>query len=443
LTRVTIGAVGEGPLSAEMVAQIAAWTADGLLADSYWVTSAGLPHDPFGEITATHAELSGTRTVDLLRSLSSLDVDAVRLIAVVPALPDRLAEAGALEAFSTLEATIGRVLPIDASARRGAIRFTAIRLVVPTSDAAPSDIGALTIGTWPTFVVAPEERPTPGSVATFVNRDGWAAHAASAFCSVAGLWPGIDSGIAEELTSLSGSAQPEAVRVIRTYARTAISPDSTQGLLADAVALAQGTGRMPMGASSGVTPSLRDDALVETGRASIMAKASGMLTVNPHAAAPRPSKRTTGWQAFVELASFAYWCVVMLVRFTADAVIDRAGRGATSLTYGGAGSTEVRFRPGRMDSVEQVAAHEIKTVQADSESMIRMAEGERRSYPAQGVWPGRRRGVGGSATVDARCRRGRVAAFTGGPGATPSDRGADRAGRSAGRRGADHPRRGP
>src|SRR4029077_16572132 len=120
----------------------------------------------------------------------------------------------------------------------------------------------------------------------------WTPHAVSALATVAGLWPGVPDGLAEKLSGPGSAAPPDTVRVIRSYTRATTSPDSTQDLVGNAVDWASAVGRFPVGVTSGLTPSLRDDSLIAGARDDVITRVGHDLTLRPYVPQAPPPKRT-------------------------------------------------------------------------------------------------------------------------------------------------------
>jgi hypothetical protein len=409
---VAVAIVPSSGLGSGLRAMFEQWTAASAVGASYWLEPSGVMGTPaVPRFSATYVSREGSRVVDLMTDLASQEISLIRLIAIVPVGAGAAEPQPALEAFERLSETVSNSLPVNAARAELEISMVAVKLVVPTGDAVDAEIEEASAGWATTLVVAPEDRPTPDSLGTSVWADtNWTPHAAAAFASVAGLWPGVSEGVAEALSERVGSAMPGTVRVIRTYARTATSPDGTRGLLDEAVRWAAGSARLPVRADSGLTPSLRDDTLVADARTFVRQQVTGDLGLQPYARDASPEKRRTGLDAFRQLARFAGWCVALLVRVTADAVVDSAGRGATKITFGTEGTTNVTFRPASSSILERAAEEQLRGVSLSNAELIRGAEGARQAVPVPATWRLLRATVFG--LVDGSARESRATSAT-------------------------------
>ena len=379
---------GSDQQSADVLAELTEWSRAGLVTDFVWMDVAKASPVSAGLDPAAALVSAGTMSpVGLLEVIGAERRQILRVVIAQPlAGPGDVDEVTLNQSRQVLDLT-RQVLPSTFTDSDDALtELLHVLLTIPTT--ATKDVAfARAIPPWANAaVVAPEIRKAPDTVPGYVTHENLASHAALHLAAVGCLLKGQTEGVLDGHLRDAGSGEPGTVVMLRVFARSLISSDVADSLTDVVVEMAAGRQGPPISARTGSKPSLRDHYLVQRSFEDLAAFDDGALSTQTSTADELPEKRQTGVQAFADVGRFALDALWMLPRVLWNLIVRGAERSATTVTYGRAGTTEVRFRAATGDALESGASQLIHSVIQQNAARIAEAKDRRTAVPTPALW---------------------------------------------------------
>ncbi|WP_251149789.1 hypothetical protein [Cellulosimicrobium sp. Marseille-Q4280] len=388
LSDLTVFVVADDDRSRDVREAIAAWTVEGLVDPSVWVSPLDLAVMPAGppRVEGEYLGADERSTDDLFRIVgrrrrSTVRVVVGQLIGLDGAHDEALVETGRLVARALSDA-----IPRTTDGNGYGTSLRCLNVVVPVSGASGVSSECL-IGGWDVnVVVSAEDRPDVDRASTYVRDPGnIAGHAATALAACGGVLTGIDEGVLDVLGATSSTSNGVEVQLLRVSVRAVVGQDMESRLAVRALAAVEDE---PLGAGT----------FVEWGRLAadpqrVVADITDNLLRSDPWGSGRPAgvrsvtrAQTAPWDAIKEAVRFDVGMFPTVVRWIAGRKKAELEDRATALVVGEDGDTQIRFEPASPDRIAADAARHLHQVDQRAHDAEIERESAAVAFPDPGSW---------------------------------------------------------
>ena len=386
LTDLTVFVVAADERGRRLRDLISAWTVEGLLTSSVWVSPDDVEVQPAGPPRVRAERITADdRVVDDLfhivgrRRLRTVRVVVGQLLGLDGSHDAELAETGRRVARALDDA-----MPRTADGQGTTLRC--LNLLVPVSGASGVSTDALIAGWDVNAVVSSEDRPDVDRASAYVREPGnLVGHAGTALAACGGVLAGIDEGVLDVLSPGPSTSNGDQLQVVRVSVRAVVGEDVEGRLAVRALGAVEdeplGPGRYVEWGRLAAEPERVVDDL--TGHLlGVEPWASG----RPGAVSSASRRQAAPWDAFKDAMRFDLRMFATVARWVAGSRKARIEDRATTLLVGAGSDTVIRFEPGSPERMAQEAARHLVEVDNRAREIEIERESAAVAFPDPGTW---------------------------------------------------------